>query len=229
MPQRPSRVIRSSEQKAARGKTRTSLRGEIDDIRSDLTKTEEEARRKQAFYDAVKFYRNVLFTAPGGSTIVDVEGKINANSIVLSGGLLTELLTVNGSVSLSAIATTSLLNELDIVTGSYTPTLTNVANVAASTASLCYYARVSNIVIVFGNVTIDPTLGAATTTQLGMSLPIASALTTGDQLRGVVAQGTLNLGGDIFADSTNDRANFFFASPTTSNFIYSFMFGYVIL
>lgn len=79
MPQRPSRVIRSSELKAARGKSRTSLRGEIDDLRARLTKTDEEARRKQGFYDPVSFYKGVYVD---DGTIFQVGGVINMSSIL---------------------------------------------------------------------------------------------------------------------------------------------------
>ena len=53
---------------------------------------------------------------------------------------------------------------------SYTPTLTNTANVAASTAYTTYYADFGTYVIVWGRVDVDPTT-VTTLTQLDLSLP----------------------------------------------------------
>lgn len=93
MPSRPSRVIRSSELRAQRGKPRQSLRAELNDQRAQLTKVAEEARRKQAFYDYTTFYRDVAFTQnvviegdlqlPGA-----VDGDVEFNDDVLVNGIL---------------------------------------------------------------------------------------------------------------------------------------------
>jgi hypothetical protein len=132
-------------------------------------------------------------------------------------------------ISPSSAEIAAMLTTLGIVPGSYTPTLTGVSNVAASTASVSYYVRVDNIVIVFGALTIDATLGGGTTTQLGQTLPVASAISDGSQLRGVAVSYSTNTAVEIFGDATNDRANWLYASTTTANIGFSYIFGYVVL
>lgn len=56
--------------------------------------------------------------------------------------------------------------------GTYVPTLTNGANVAASTPFDHRWMRIGNNVMITGRIFIDPTAGAVTT-ALNISLPIA--------------------------------------------------------
>lgn len=76
------------------------------------------------------------------------------------------------------------LATLGIVAGTYTPTLSNISNVAASTAFLVPYLRVGALVIVGVYVSIDPNLAAPTLTTMGITLPVASAFTASDEAMG---------------------------------------------
>jgi hypothetical protein len=87
----------------------------------------------------------------------------------------------------------------------YTPTLTAVANVAASTAYALQYSQVGSVVTVSGQVAIDPTAGA-TLTRLGISLPVPSSLSAVEQVGGTAVQPDLSLAAAIRGDTTNDRA-----------------------
>lgn len=118
-----------------------------------------------------------------------------------------------------------------VTSGTYTPTLTNVTNVAASTAYVSQYMRVGNVVTVTGLVDIDPTLAAPTTTALGMSLPIASNFTAVTQAGGVFASasGSNNQNGGIASDATNDRVTFNYFANSTSNNSFTFSFTYQVL
>jgi hypothetical protein len=58
--------------------------------------------------------------------------------------------------------------------GTYTPTITGIANYAAGTAYSCRYIRNGNTVTVYGKVTVQPT-ATATITTFSLSLPIASS------------------------------------------------------
>ena len=112
----------------------------------------------------------------------------------------------------------------------YTPTLFNVTNVDGSTAYECQWLRVGNIVTVSGRVDIDPTAAAPTATELGISLPIASALTAGTQLAGT--GWSLNVssqGGPVLADTVNDRASYQFLAQSVANAANFFIFTYQIL
>lgn len=112
--------------------------------------------------------------------------------------------------------------------GTYTPTLTNVANLDASTAYACQYLRVGNTVTVSGKVDIDPTL-AATVTQLGISLPIASNFTAQEQCGGTAAaSGIAGQVAAIRADATNDRAELVYVSGDITNQSMYFSFTYVV-
>jgi hypothetical protein len=115
-------------------------------------------------------------------------------------------------------------------TGTYTPTLTNTTNVAASTAYICTYFRINDIVHVSGRVDIDITTGGAAS-LLGMSLPIASNLAAAADLSGVAAvEGGAVCSIAIKADTTNDRASFqWFASADTVNRGFHFTFTYRVI
>lgn len=89
--------------------------------------------------------------------------------------------------------------------GKYTPTLTNVANLAASTAYECQWLRVGNVVTMSGRVDVDPS-GAGASTQLGISLPVASAFGALENGAGVAfASGVASQGAALIADAANDR------------------------
>lgn len=116
----------------------------------------------------------------------------------------------------------------DITSGTYTPTLTNVANLDASTAYICQYMRVGSIVTVSGKVDIDPT--AAASTQLGISLPIASNFSTAEQCAGTAfASGVAGQGAAILADTVNDRAQLQFVTSNTTNQSMYFTFTYQVI
>lgn len=115
--------------------------------------------------------------------------------------------------------------------GEYAPTLTNGTNVAASTVvtDSFRYIRLGNQVIVFGQITVDPTAAADTDTELGISLPFASNLSSSADLSGTGAGfGTTNRGLLIAADTTNDRAQVTWRSDTTSNLAYAVQFMYEV-
>lgn len=118
-----------------------------------------------------------------------------------------------------------------IASGTYTPTLTNGTNVTASTAYQCQWMRVGNVVTVSGKVDIDPNL-TSTSTQLGISLPIASTTGSAQNLAGTAVGdngSALANAAQILADTANNRANLAFWSSSTANAAWSFHFTYVVL
>lgn len=119
----------------------------------------------------------------------------------------------------------------DIYSGTYTPTLSNTTNVAASTAYVCQYMVVGKTVTVSGRVDIDVTT-TATDTVLGISLPIASAFANNGECAGMAVQdigGAVKECGYIRADTTNDRAYLGLQSVGVSNYAWYFTFTYQIL
>lgn len=164
---------------------------------------------------------------PGqGSGLYTFNGTSWDKNTLSAADILTKLKTVDGAGSgLDA----DTVDGLHAATGSYIPTLTAVANVDATTSAVTYYVRVGNIVIVFGGIEVDATAAASTVTQVGQSLPVASNFTGGNQLRGVAVNSVSKAEVDIFADTTNDRANWYYLSQTTANVGFSYIFGYVVL
>lgn len=129
------------------------------------------------------------------------------------------VVTINGTVSAA-----------NLLSGTYTPTLTAVANVAASTAYVTQYLRVGAVVTVSGHVQLTPT-AANTDTRLRMTLPIASNL--GSQSVGGaganISTGLFGEGIGITGDTTNDEADFRCRPTSTAQRTYAFSFTYRII
>lgn len=127
--------------------------------------------------------------------------------------------TSTGLVEKIASSTTS--------SGTYTPTLTNGANVASSTTTISHYVRIGNQVTVYGQINVFPTSAASVATVLNISLPVASNFTTITDSQGVVA--TYNpstaISVRLEADDTNDSAILqFTATSGNPRFDYSFIY-----
>lgn len=121
-------------------------------------------------------------------------------------------------------------NEIHVQadTNTYTPTGTNVTNLSASTMRQCTYSRVGNTVHVAGQVDVDPTGAGAC--ELGISLPITSALTTAFQLGGTgAAPAVAGFSVAIDADAANDRARMRWVAVDTANQTVCFAFAYQVL
>lgn len=153
----------------------------------------------------------------------------------------TEIVVANGSGSAgnptlsigAAIArdaeVTAAIAALNLASGVYTPTLTNAANLDASTAYECQYLRVGSVVHVSGKVDVDPTL-AATVTQLGISLPIASNLGAEEDCAGAAAaSGIAGQSAAIRGDAANDRAEMVWRSGDVTNQPMFFAFTYSVI
>ena len=99
--------------------------------------------------------------------------------------------------------------------GTYTPTLTNGTNVAASTSFTWQYIRVGNVMHASGTINIDPT-AASVATQIGISLPLASDLNSYVQCTGVAVSQAGAVFGVISGDTTNDRATLDFTNGVST-------------
>jgi len=139
------------------------------------------------------------------------------------------LLDVSGGISTGSSSVTSpAATDGNIFSGTYTPTLTGVTNVASSTAYTTSYMRVGNVVTVAGRIAIDPT--ATGQTSIGMSLPIASTLGATQALGGTFAFGTdSGQVGAISGDATNNRASFDILTNSAANRSYYFSFTYRVI
>lgn len=113
--------------------------------------------------------------------------------------------------------------------GTFTPTLTNVANLGASTAYQCQYLKAGSTVTVSGKVDVDPAV-AATSTSLGISLPIASSLGAAEDLAGCAfCPSVAGQGAALLADTTNDRAQMTWVATDITNQPMYFTFTYQVI
>lgn len=157
-----------------------------------------------------------------------------ASSITVASGDLVTLYDVSASNAASAVTMTTLAaamaTELNITSGTWTPTLTNGSNVAASTANVCQYQRVGSIVTFSGTVQVDPT-AATTLTVIGLSLPIASAFTAATNLAGAGSCAALATDPAILvqADATNDRMQLTAVPGSASNATWYFSGSYRVM
>lgn len=116
-----------------------------------------------------------------------------------------------------------------LASGTWTPTLTNTANITSSTALQCQYMRVGNVVSFSGGVTLTPTL-LATLTTLGISLPISSAFSAAQNLGGSADSASVaSASAAMFADTANARATVQMISVGTGAETFYFSGSYLIL
>lgn len=116
-----------------------------------------------------------------------------------------------------------------LASGTYTPTLTGVANVTATGAYQCQYMRVGNTVTVSGRCDINAT-AANTSTRVGISLPVASNLGALEDCGGTAnPASTQSYGGAIYGDIANDRADLYVYPNATGAIGYGFTFTYRVI
>jgi len=125
-------------------------------------------------------------------------------------------------------AQNTIIATLD--SGTYTPTLANTVNVAASTSYVAQYMRVGSVVTVSGRVDIDPT-AASVDTILDISLPIASNFTALEQCAGAASAPQIaSYSAAIVAESTNNRARLQFVNgATVTNALWFYTYTYRII
>lgn len=116
-----------------------------------------------------------------------------------------------------------------IVGDVYTPTLTNVTNVASSSASECQYLQVYSTVTVSGQVTIAATATGAAVLQ--MTLPVASNFVLTGQAAGTFTTTTSGgtTSGAILANIANGAFEFRFTATNTTSTIYAFTVTYQVV
>jgi hypothetical protein len=186
---------------------------------------------------AITLTTSITGILQGNGTAISAASTTGSGSVVLatSPTLVTPALgTPTALVGTNITGTASGLTAgatTNVTSGTYTPTLTAVTNVAASTAYVCQYMRVGSVVTVSGKLDIDPT--AALTTQLGISLPIASNFSGNGQCGGVGAVPSLTATNSlqiaVVSDATNDRAEMEFVTTFVDNRTVWFTFTYLII
>jgi hypothetical protein len=114
----------------------------------------------------------------------------------------------------------------NILSGTYTPTLTAVSGVSSLTANPCQYIRVGNVVTVSGSISGTDSIASC---AVGVTLPIASNLTAANQCSGA---GIYSGGGvpiSVAGDATNDRAHLqWIVNGSSGSFTAFFTFTYLV-
>lgn len=113
----------------------------------------------------------------------------------------------------------------------YTPTLTNTANLDSSTTSEWQYLRVGNTVTTSGRITMDPTAAAEASTTLGITIPIASNFGAAADATGACTIYNVQTERSITveADSTNDRFTVQFLSDHNTEQTWSCHVSYQVI
>jgi hypothetical protein len=167
---------------------------------------------------ASTFTANALLKGNGTSAVSTSNVSDNGSTVSIATG-------IGFSVARTAV-TSPAAADGNVFSGTYTPTSFNTTNIAASTPQSAQYMRVGNTVTVSGQIDIDPT--ATGFAILGLSLPIASNLTSPVQLSGVFNCPDA-AGGGVYGDAANDRATFQFTATSASNLTYYYTFTYQVL
>ena len=134
-------------------------------------------------------------------------------------------LWVEGATRIDALTATSGV----VLSNTYTPTLTNVANLDGSTAYEMQYIRIGSTVSVSGRIDVNPTAAAGTFTQLGVSLPISSNIGDTSDVAGAGSAAAVLEGLAVTGDAANNRAEVQFAAQSTADHGVWVVFNYQII
>ena len=174
----------------------------------------------------------VLNTVTAGVGVPSAYGGVTCTN-----QLLRVLSAVGAGTCAAVVLTADVTGVLPVANGggtgsTYTPTLTGVSNVISTTAYACQYMQVGNTVTVSGQIDIDPDAGLSTTT-VGISLPVASALTAVEQVGGTAVSpnnAATAPPAAISADATNDRAQLdYITTADVANRSFWFTFTYRVI
>lgn len=138
--------------------------------------------------------------------------------------------SVTGTISPASIAVGGDAAQSHLLSGTYSPTLTNVFNVSASSmVEAASYMQVGNSIIVSGQVNITPTAAGNVNTEIDLSVPILNGLNI-DAMGGAVTTGAVGASGiATFEVSFGNGNKIRFVAgqvDSTSNIKYSFVLMY---
>jgi hypothetical protein len=163
--------------------------------------------------------------APLVSPVISGTPAISSAAVTWSGNP-----THSGAHTWSGVQTFSSNPAGKVTSGTYTPTITNDANVSSSSSDGTWkWSRVGSVVTVSGAMIVTATAAGSTSTILGISLPVASSMTATEDARGVGASYQQNRVGVVAADVANDRLVFNYLSPTTSAVGFAVTAQYVVI
>lgn len=162
------------------------------------------------------------------STTADGASSPTERMRIANTGLVTLAATSGLLIGRTAV-TAPAATDGNVFSGTYTPTLTNVTNVDASTAYSCQYMRVGNVVTVSGRIAIDAT--ATGPFEVRVTLPVASNFANANEAGGTfIVSGSAGFaGGSVYADVSNDVFVFNGVAAGTANLSYYFTATYRVI
>jgi len=175
---------------------------------------------------------NTFTTGTGTLTIAAAKTLTASNTLTLA-GTDGKTLTVSKNLTLDGTDGTTITfpsTSTTFAASTYTPTLTNGSNVAASSSPVGMYQRIGSIVSGSVSCSAQATAGAGTVTVLQFSLPVASNLGAATDVIGVgetaIASQT---GAALSADTGSDLITATWISQSTSNNGWKFTFQYRVI
>jgi hypothetical protein len=139
-------------------------------------------------------------TVVGGATIggaAAITGAITGASASVTGNLHSGgAFDVAGTAAIgSTISVGGETAQAHLLSGTYTPTLTNVANISAShMIEDASYVQVGKEIVVSGRINLTPTAGGNVTTEIDLTVPILNSSNV-DAMGGAVTSGAVGLSG----------------------------------
>jgi len=119
--------------------------------------------------------------------------------------------------------------QQDIRSGTYTPTIANVANTTAQSATQAQWNRVGNVVTVSGKFTADPDV-TVTPTAISLTLPVTSNCGAIEDAAGVAfAGGIAGQGGAIQCNATTDVAEVHWVAADVTSQAWSYTYTYEVI
>jgi hypothetical protein len=166
------------------------------------------------------------YTVKSASSIGLGNAVYKQNSI---GNLEFRSIIATGGIGAALNANDITLTVPTLSSGVYTPTLFNVANVAASSSFPARWNRVGNMITVSGRVSIDPASNNQDTI-LGMSLPIASNFLSLEDAAGTAnCPDVAGQSAAILADIAADRTSLRFVAGSSAAHDFYYIYQYEVM
>src|ERR1035437_10266483 len=180
---------------------------------TDLRKIFAALSDESAEVHSVNSGTNIIVSGPSQNPVVNLVASPSVNAFTTSG-----ITTINSNLIVTG--TTSF------GTGStYTPIITNIANISASTAYQCQYVVYQNSCSVSGKINLSP-VNVSAESILNISLPTSSNIVAEENCSGTANCRQFDNGGVIFGNITGNTAelNFICVAAVNNDMFFSFIY-----
>lgn len=179
---------------------------------------------------------NISGNAAGSPGINFSQGSTNRAFVFYDGanGVLTLSRTGGTETGIKINASDNLVVGLNgtplaiISTGTYTPVCSDNINLDSCTPGVANFTRIGNMVMVSGNIAIDPAAASDTQTTFELSLPISSDLALATDVAGANSFSINQRGFIINCDTVANTAQFNGRAEVSSGLTASYFYQYVI-